>query len=201
MNELSISGNKFSITEQGIEFTGELSRKEWDDLGVKLARVGKSIGFMIGDWINHGEKNWGDLYRDAMELTGLDYYTLAHYAYTAKRVQFCLRQQNLDFSHHAVVAKIKTPEEQKKWLDLAVEHNMSVRRLRKSLNFGRVATLEELEEDPADKSQMTYMAFILRICQWWRKLIDRDPVEGWDEDRKAKLKRDLGLVVEIYNQL
>ncbi len=59
MNELAITGAKFCITDQGVDFTGDLSREEWDDVGIKVARVGKSIGFIIGDWFNYGNHKWG----------------------------------------------------------------------------------------------------------------------------------------------
>ena len=39
---------------------------------------------------------------------------------------------------------------------MAEKHNLSVRRLRKSINFGRLATEEEVQGDPADRGHVTY---------------------------------------------
>ena len=54
----------------------ELSFEEWEALGEKLGRIGKSIGFMIGDWINYAEEKWGEKYNEAIACTGLEYQTL-----------------------------------------------------------------------------------------------------------------------------
>jgi hypothetical protein len=62
MNTLAIHDPKYSITPTGIDFHQDLSFEEWDDLGTKLAPVGKSIGFIIGDWINYGRQAFGDKY-------------------------------------------------------------------------------------------------------------------------------------------
>ena len=93
LSALAISNPKFSITPTGIEFHEDLSFEEWDDLGQKLAPVGKSIGFIIGDWINYGEKRWGDKYEEALPAPGMAYQTLANYAYVARRVQFSAVQK------------------------------------------------------------------------------------------------------------
>ena len=66
MNTLAIHDPKFSITPTGIEFHQELSFDEWNALGQKLAPVGKSIGFIIGDWINYGAKRYGEKYEEAL---------------------------------------------------------------------------------------------------------------------------------------
>jgi hypothetical protein len=201
MNLLAIHDPKFSITPTGIQFNEELSFEEWDDLGQKLAPIGKSIGFIIGDWINYGEQRWGNKYEEALERTGLAYTTLAHYAYVARRIQFCFRKQNLDYTIHATVAKIKDPAEQQHWLDMAERHKLGKRRLRKSINFGRLATPEEVEGDPADKGVVTHLALINRLIRWWKQTTSDDPVDQWDEEQRENVKKDFGRLLEIYEAL
>lgn len=201
LHTLAISDPKFSISPTGIEFHEELSFEEWDDLGTKLAPVGKSIGFIIGDWINYGEKRWGDKYEEALARTGLAYQTLADFAYVARKVHFSVRNEKLDFTHHRVVAKLKTDEEKQYWLDLAAKHNLGKRRLQKSINFGRLATEEEVEGDPADRGYVTYLALLNRLRRWWKREIAKAPVEEWDQERREVLKRDFKLVLEIYEAL
>lgn len=164
-------------------------------------RVGKSIGFIIGDWINYGEKKWGEKYVEATRKTGLDYQTLANYAYVARKIDFSCRQEKLGFEHHAVVAKLKTPGQRKEWLEIAEREGLSKRRLRVSINMGRVVSVDEMNGDPADRAQQTYMNWIMRLCQWWRKRIEGDPINRWDDEDRAALKRDLKPLVEIYEQL
>lgn len=75
---------------------------------------------------------------------------------------------------------------------------MSTRRLRKSIIVGRVVSVEEMQDDHTSRPQLTYPIWINRLCQWWRKRINQDPLEP--EDR-ATLKRDLQPLIDIYNQL
>ncbi len=200
MNALAIQHPKASITPTGIDFHQDLSFEEWNDLGTTLAPVGKSIGFMLGDWINYGHKAYGEKYQEALERTGIPYQTLRNYAHVAGKVALSCRQDNLGFEHHAVVAKLK-PDQQEHWLGLAAEQNLSVRRLRKSINFGRLATEEEVQGDPADRGQVTYLALLNRLRRWWKRETDKAPVEQWDEERRQGLKNDFKLVLDIYEAL
>ncbi len=201
LTALAIADPKFSITPTGIEFHQDLSFDEWNDLGQKLAPVGKSIGFIIGDWINYGEKRWGDKYEEALACTGMAYQTLRNYAYVARKVDLSCRQDKHGFEHHAVVAKLKTQDEQKHWLKMAVKHKLGKRRLQKSINYGRLATEKEVQGDPADRGYVTYLALLNRIRRWWARETGKAPVEEWDEDRREVLKKDFKLVVEIYEAL
>jgi len=200
MTTLAINDPKFSITPTGIQFHQDLSYSEWDELGQKLSPIGKSIGFIIGDWINYGQKNYGEKYDEALARTGIAYQTLRNYAYVASRVSLSCRQDNLGFEHHAVVAKLK-PDEQEHWLEMTKEHNLSVRRLRKSINFGRLATEDEVQGDPADRGYVTYLALLNRLRRWWKRETSKAPVDEWDEDRREGLKKDFKLVLDIYEAL
>ena len=201
MNMLAIHDPKFSITPTGIQFNEDLSFDEWDALGQKLAPVGKSIGFIIGDWINYGEGRYGEKYDDALGRTGLAYQTLMNYSYVARKVEISLRKENLDLHHHLVVAKLKTSEEKEFWLDMAQKHKLGIRRLRKSINFGRLATEEEVQGDPADKGVITHLALINRLIRWWKQTTADDPVDQWDEEQRENVKRDFKLVLDIYEAL
>ena len=201
MNTLAITDTKFSITPTGIQFNEELSFEEWDALGQKLAPIGKSIGFIIGDWINYGENRYGEKYEAALARTGLAYQTLMDFAYVARKVEISLRNENLDFTHHRVVAKLKSPDEKKHWLKMAVKHKLGIRRLRKSINYGRLATEKEVQGDPADRGYVTYLALLNRIRRWWMRETGKAPVEEWDEDRREGLKKDFKLILDIYEAL
>lgn len=201
LSTLERSNDKFSLTPRGIEFHGDLTLEEWEKLGEKLGDTERSIGFMIGDWINYAESKWGEKYNDAIAATGLEYQTLRNYAWVAKRVHLSARADNLPFRHHAVVAKLKDTDQQKHWLQMAEDHDLSYRRLQKSINFGRVATEEEVEGDPADKGVITHLALINRLIRWWKQTTADDPVDQWDEEQRANVKKDFGLLLEIYKAL
>jgi len=198
---LQENDTKFSITPCGIEFHGDLSFEEWDSLGEKLGDAERSIGFMIGDWVNYGNGRYGEKYDEALACTGLEYQTLRIYAYVAKKVQLFNRLNNLTFTHHFAVAKLKDPDEQKHWLKLAADNDLSVQRLKKSINFGRIATEKEVQGDPADRGYVTYLALLNRIRRWWARETGKAPVEEWDVDRREGLKKDFKLILDIYNAL
>jgi hypothetical protein len=201
MNTLAINDPKFSITPTGIQFNEDLSFEEWDSLGQKLAPIGKSIGFIIGDWINYGEARYGAKYEDALNRTGFAYNTLRHYAYVARKVEMCVRKHNLDYCIHATVAKLKTDDEKQYWLGMAEKHDLGVRRLRKSINFGRLATEKEVQGDPADKGVVTHLALINRLIRWWKQTTADDPVDQWDEEQRENVKKDFKLILDIYEAL
>lgn len=201
MNTLAINDPKFAITPNGIEFNEELSFEEWTSLGQKLGEVHNSMAFAIGDWINYGQNRWGEKYKEAIKLTGLTYQTVAEYAYVARRIQFFARAKKVDYSIHRTVAKLKDPEEQQYWLGVAKEHDLSVRRLRKSINFGRLATPEEVQGDPSDKGVVTHLALINRLIRWWKQTTADDPVDRWDEEQRENVKKDFAQLLEIYEAL
>lgn len=198
---LAIKSKKYTISRAGLDIHAELTFEEWQALGIELAPVAKSIGFIIGDWINYGDGRYGEKYTEALKLTGLSLATLQEYAYVARRVETSVRTEVLDFTHHKVVAKVKDPEAQRKWLDTAVKENLSVARLRKSMNFGRLATEDEMEQDPADRGVVTHLALINRLIRWWKQTTENDPVNKWDPEQRANVKEDFKLVVDIYEAL
>ena len=201
LTSLAISDPKFTITPAGIQFNEELTFEEWDVLGQKLAPLGRSIGFIIGDWINYGEERYGEKYDEALARTKITYQTLRDFSYVARKVELSWRHDNLSFEHHKVVAKLKTQEEKQHWLGVADQEGLSYRRLRKSINFGRVATEEETQGDSMDRGHITYLALLNRIRRWWQSQIEKAPVDEWDEERRQALKEDFAFVKGIYESL
>lgn len=202
MTSLAIANSlNFIADKNGIQFNGELSYEEWNAIGEQIIPMAKSIGFMVGDWVNYGESRYGEKYKDAVRRSGLTKETLFQYAHVARRVQILERSKVLDFCHHIVLARLKDPEEQRHWIKIAEDEKMSVRRLKKSLNAGRIVTPEEMKEDPADRGYVTYLALLNRIRRWWARETQKAPVEDWDPERREGLKKDFKLINEIYESL
>ncbi len=198
-----MSSRKFSIDRTGIRFRGELTFDEWEAIGREITPMAKAVGFIIGDWMNYGMSRYGDKYGEAMKSTGLAYETLKTSSYVARSVELSLRNPNLDWHHHKAVAKIKDPDEQRRWLQLAWDDRMSVKRLRKSINAGRALTPDEAnrDNDPPDRGQVTYLSILNELRRWWKREIDKAPVGKWDKQRRAALKEDFRFVVDIYEAL
>ena len=64
------------------------------------------------------------LYSQALESTDYEYGTLKKFKWVSSKVALCLRRHNLSYKHHEEVASLK-PDEQKKWLDKAEQHNLT----------------------------------------------------------------------------
>lgn len=144
MNEIVVLSDRVKATKKGLIIKGDLTFNEWEGVGKKLNTIEGAVHWWIGDWLNYGEKHYGETYAQAVEETGYAYGTVANDKYVSSRIEFSRRRENLSLGHHQTVASLE-PEEQDKLLSLAVELNMPISTLRtevyKYQNFS-VAQLE-----------------------------------------------------------
>ena len=200
----------------GLQVTNELTFDEWRDLATSIGHASRSIGFIVGDWLVYGQNLFGpegaperrvssEAYQLAIAATGLDLSTLQNYAYVSRNLPFSLRTERLSWEHHRLMAKL--PEgEQQGWIEACVTEEdagrrMSTRRLRKSLNLGRMATDKDLEPDVSDKGVENHIPFVNRLVVWWKRMQGNKFLADATAEQKAALKRDLEPVISIYNQL
>ena len=78
---------------------------------------------------------------------------------------------------------------------------MSTRRLRKSLNLGRVATPKDMEPDVADQGVENHIPFVNRLSLWWKRMQADQFLSNSTREQRQALKRDLEPIVSIYKQL
>jgi len=200
-----------------MEITSELSIDEWSQLADPIGNASRSVAFIIGDWLIHGEKAFrgkqntstsriaSKKYHLALANTGLDLTTLQNYAYVSRKVPLATRSEQLSWEHHKVLAKLP-PLDQQVWIERCHEemktgNPISTRRLRKSISLGRLATPDDLEPDPADKGIENHIPFVNRLVGWWRGMQDDEFLTKATPEQRDALKRDLAPVVEIYEQL
>lgn len=208
--EMSTESPSFRLTPVGIEFLDELDQQQWAELGAKLGNAGRSIGFLIGDWLNYGDGKgeWGNAYDEAMRITGLDYGTLRNYASVANKVQLSLRNYNLSWEHHRKVAPLKTDEEKQKWLKVAEKERdkqkgkpMSARRLAKSILLGRVAKVEEMSVPENDRGMDNMTVHITRLIVLWGKLKRGGYLERTCPDDMLDLIDEFQPLLDIVQEL
>ena len=96
----------FTLARTGLVVTGAPTADEWEQCGRVLRRIEGAVQFWIGDWVNYGEKAYGEKYTDAERVTGLDVGTLMNYASVAKHVETSLRSEIVPYSIHALVAPL-----------------------------------------------------------------------------------------------
>ena len=217
MNTTIILPNpKVSISPVGMRISSELSFEEWSELATSIGQAARSIGFIIGDWLVYGQSLFGTegfadrrvdsaSYQVAINATGLDLSTLQNYAYVARNIPHSLRTERLSWEHHRLVAKFPQAA-QEQWIEACVAEEdagrrMSTRRLRKSLNLGRIATDNDLEPDDSDQGIESHMPFVNRLVVWWKRMQSTQFLADATDEQREAIKRDLQPVIEIYNQL
>lgn len=125
----SLQAKGFTLTTTGLIMGESATEDDWIWIGERLLNIGKSIAWLLGDWLAFGERVYGYTYKRIAEETGYDYQTLRDYVWVASNVQLSIRIDKLYFGHHRVVAPMH-PDEQRYWLTLAVEHGWSVSKLK-----------------------------------------------------------------------
>jgi hypothetical protein len=211
-----LPSNKVTISPVGLQITSELSFQEWSELAIHIGRAARSVGFIIGDWLVYGQGLFGAdgfpekrvdsaSYQLALDATGLDLSTLQNYAYVSRNVPYSLRTERLSWEHHRLMAKLPDGDKQD-WIEACVAEEdagrrMSTRRLRKSLNLGRVANDKDMEPDDSDKGIDNHIPFVNRLSVWWKRMKANQFLDTATDEQREALKRDLEPIVIIYNQL
>jgi hypothetical protein len=120
---------------------------EWVELGRYLGAVGRGSQWWIGDWLLYARGKWGEMYTEAVKITGYDYGTLRNRASLAQEFDLSRRRDKLSWDHHAAVAGL-APSEQDHWLNRAAELKWSREDLRIALRTERRARQQTLEQAP-----------------------------------------------------
>lgn len=121
--------NGFQFTPMGLIVGWNPSFEQWEAVGEKLRQIERAVQFWIGDWLNYGEKRWGDKFAQAIDEIGYTSGSLANMKWVSGRVDFSSRNDNLTYAHHVTVAPLPT-EQQREWLDFAEQNDLSARKLR-----------------------------------------------------------------------
>ena len=111
---------------------GAMTFEEWAHVGHTFGRMGRALGFWIGDWVLAGEERFGEMAAQAFDELGLRYQTIANYASVARRLPCTVRHNELSFAHHAEVAYLPPPQ-QEKWLTRAVSEGLTQPQLRAAI--------------------------------------------------------------------
>jgi len=112
---------------------GGLSFENWEAIGPMLHAMEGAVHWWIGDWLNHGERKWGETYAQAMDEMEFEYGTLRNDAWVSSQIELSRRRDNLSWSHHQEVAQLKNPDEQDDWLRQAEENAWSRNELRRRI--------------------------------------------------------------------
>lgn len=98
----------------------------------KLKPLAHGIQWWLGDLLCECERIHGETYAQLSDMTSLKEQTLYDYLYVASHIEISIRNENLSWSHHRLVAKF-APHEQAYWLDRALAEHLSVQDLRQAI--------------------------------------------------------------------
>ena len=122
-----------TLTRTGLTISGDMPFETWKQLGKKLQELEGSVMWWLGDWLNHGEKHYGETYSQALDATDYAYNTLAKAVWVSGRFEFWNRFQNLPWSFHMVVAGVDDPESRNGLLKAALENGWTQAQLREAV--------------------------------------------------------------------
>ena len=122
-----------AATPTSLDLPENMTYARYEALGVALGRAHRTVAWMIGDWINFGERAYGEKYAQAVEVMNMTPETLMNYASICRKVPRERRRPELPFSVHALVAPLP-PREQKQWLKEAAEKDWTRAELREKLH-------------------------------------------------------------------
>ena len=131
--------------------------------------------------------------------------SLHNFAYVARNVPRSVRHELLSFEHHRAVARLDQSD-QRQWIATTLAENeagrrMSVRRLRRSIEAGRVLAAEELQSDPADHGILNHVPFVNRLVGWWAQMRAAGWLRTATKEQRDALKRDLQPAANIISEL
>jgi len=127
-------------TPLGLRLPASLSFERWQALGRRIGSVANASSWWLGDWAFYGEGSYGEKYKQAIAVTGLDYQTLRNYAWVAGRFDLSRRRDKLSFGHHAELAAL-AEHQQDEWLDQAERSRWSRSELRSRLRSEKQARI------------------------------------------------------------
>ena len=127
------------VIDEDIEFD------QWLRIGGFLWTLEGGVMWWLGDWLNFGERKYGETYAQAAEITGYKVQTLKNAAWVASQYESSTRVDDLSFSHHQAVASLP-PKDRKELLKKADGEKWDCREMERRARARK--TLKEMEKRP-----------------------------------------------------
>lgn len=194
MNELPIKIKACELTRNSATFQPALPWNEWMEAGHQLCKVAGATLWWLGDWINYGEKAYGEKYKLALETMDYDYQTLRNAAWVSNKIVPSTRQLGLSWSHHSEVAQFNG-DNQMQWLQKAAVNQWSVSQLRQAIRKHNAVFASDDDEPNPGLFKWLNAAFEVD-----RHLKSEDPSK-WPKERREKVKEVLEPIATFYAKL
>jgi hypothetical protein len=185
----------FGYKPTKLEIREQLSIQQWRELLENLAAMDAGLQWWIGDALVYGEQVFEEeLFIQVSSEVGLEPATLVNYRWVASSVHESRRREELSFSHHAEVARLK-PTEQEKMLKRAIAEAWSVRELRVVValehpqNGQQALPLEDDRDPPASVEDAE------------QKRLEKISLAFESEGLKAVTPEDVAFLLELARRL
>lgn len=111
----------FTLGPNGLVVKGDPPFEAWAGIGDMVASMTRGLAFIIGDWVNCGERLYGEKAAQIIDARKFSEKTVSNFRWLAASIPPENRRTDvLTFSHHQVVAQLP-PVTQKEWLDKAAK--------------------------------------------------------------------------------
>ena len=121
----SVQIGNIILTRVGLQFAGDVSAEEYDLFGMYLGSLSKTLTWVIGDYVANCNV-YGRTVEQLAPVLRKSEGTIYNWSSLCQRVNFSQRRENLDPSHHLIVASL-SPDEQDYWLEVAEKRKWSTR--------------------------------------------------------------------------
>jgi len=119
---------RIALTPTALLIPDGIDQSEWNELGKVLFALEGKVSWWIGDYAVYGERTWKYTYDALAKAHEMEIETVHVYASVARSIKPLTRNQGLSFAHHRLIQALD-PDDQKKWLDLAVEKGWTVQQM------------------------------------------------------------------------
>jgi len=152
-----LAGTDFSFSATGLTVTGQPSFDEWLRLGDQLRYINGAVQWWIGDWLNFGERAYGEKYSQALDATDYSYQNLATMKWVATEFPMTRRRNGLSWTHHREVAGCE-PVVQDVLLDQTEDGEWTAKQLRTAIHE-RTAEPPLMPENPMEPPEVAASEF------------------------------------------
>jgi len=118
-----------TFTRVGYTIPNDTPIDAWLDAGTMLRAIEGSVMWWIGDWLNFGERAYGEEYTQALDATGYEDGTVRDAKWVSATYDLSDRSDKLSWTHHRFAAGLSS-KDRGEVLRQAEENNWSVRKTR-----------------------------------------------------------------------
>lgn len=170
----SISLPHCTLSRIGLQFDGDLTADQWQEIGRHLEQFAGSSQWWLGDWLLHGEgrAEWGSMYDQVVEEFGEKYGSARDAKWLADEFDLSRRRDKLPWGHHREVAGLEV-QQQEELLDWAEENGED----------GKPVTQKQLRERVREARKANRLAATPDLPEGVYRVIYADPPWEYGDKR------------------